>query len=69
MPKVYFARLGRFGNNLIQYFVACIFHIVFGHEIVQYSSMCKDAYEVHDNDPLFEAFRELFSQNQKLVIF
>ena len=58
MPKVYFARLGRFGNNLIQYFVACIFHIVFGHEIVQYSSMCKDAYEVHDNDPLFEAFRE-----------
>lgn len=58
MPKIYFAKLGRFGNNLIQYFVACIFHIVFGHEIVEYSSMCKNAHEVHDNDPLFEAFRE-----------
>ncbi len=58
MPKIYFAKLGRFGNNLIQYFVACIFHIVFGHEIVEYSSMCKDAYEIHDTDPLFEAFRE-----------
>lgn len=57
MPKIYFARLGRFGNNLIQYCTACIFHILFGHEIVHYSSMCKDAYEIHDEDPLFESLR------------
>jgi hypothetical protein len=65
MPKIYFSRIGRFGNNLIQYFMTIIFNEVFGHELVQYSSMCKNAYEIHDNDPLFEAFREFLLNNPK----
>ncbi len=42
---------------------ACVFRIVFGHELVPYSSMCTNAYEIHDNDPLFEAMKYCILNN------
>jgi hypothetical protein len=42
---------------------ARIFSVVFGHEIVPYSSMCTNAYEIHDNDPLFEAMKDCIFNN------
>jgi hypothetical protein len=58
MPRIYFARLGRLGNNLIQYMTACMFEHLFGHELVPYSSMCSNAYEIHDTSPLFHALKD-----------
>lgn len=46
---------------------ACIFNIVFGHEIVPYSSMCSNAYEIHDNDPLFEAMKDCILNNTEYM--
>lgn len=70
MPKIYYKRLGRLGNNIIQYMTARIFNIVFGHELVPYASMCKDAREIHDNDELFEAMKEyiLGTDNYKDIL-
>ncbi len=42
---------------------ARIFSLVFGHELVPYSSMCTNAYEIHDNDPLFEAMKDCILNN------
>lgn len=64
MPRIYFDRIGRLGNNIIQYMTACIFRDIFGHELVPYSSMCQNPYEIQDDTPLYEGFRDIVLTNE-----
>jgi len=47
---------------------ACIFHEVFGHTLVPYSSMCENAYEVDDTNHYYEAMRDVILTNEDYKI-
>ena len=58
--RIFFNRVGRLGNNIIQYMAALLIQKVFGHEIVAYESTLQNPLKITDESPQWEIFCDLF---------